>query len=55
MISHLEAYNTIYNHDFIYISDTFFDSSNTDGDKNGYNLITAGHASNTKCGGVCIF
>ena len=58
-ISHLEAYNAIYKHDFIYISETFFNSSVTEGDKNiqlnGYSLIWADHPSNTKWGGVCIF
>ena len=58
-ISHLEAYNAIYEHDFICISDTFFDSSVTEGDKNiqlnGYNLIRADHPSNIKRGGVYIF
>ena len=58
-ISHLEAYNAIHQHGFICISDTFFDSSVTEGDKNiqlnGYNLIRADHPSNTKRGGVCIF
>ena len=58
-ISHLEAYNAIHQHGFICISETFFDSSVTEGDKNielnGYNLIRADHPSNTKRGGVCIF
>ena len=58
-ISHLEAYNAISKHDFICISETFFDSSVTERDKNinliGYNLIRADHPSNTKRGGVCIF
>ena len=58
-ISHLEAYKAIYMHDFICISETFFDSSVTEVDKNiqlnGYNLIRADHPSNTKRGGVCIF
>ena len=58
-ISHLEAYNAIHQHGFICISDTFFDSSVTEGDKNiqlnGYNLIRADHPTNTKRGGVCIF
>ena len=33
MISHLEAENAIYKHDFIYISETYFDSSVLKGDK----------------------
>ena len=58
-ISHLEAYNATYKHDFVCISETFFDSSVTEGDKNiqlnGYILIRADHPSNKKRGGVCIF
>ena len=42
-ISHLEAYNAIYKHDFICISEIFFDFSVKEGDKNiqlnGYNMI----------------
>ena len=57
-ISHVEAYNAIHKHDFICLSETFFDSSVTEGDKNiqlnGYNLIRADHLSNAKRGGVCI-
>ena len=58
-ISQLEAYNAIYKHYFICISEAFFNSSVTEGDKNiqlnGYNLIKADNPSNTKRGGVCIF
>ena len=58
-IFHVEAYNTIYKHDFICISGTYFDSSITEEDKNiqinGNNLIKADRPSNTKRGGVCIF
>ena len=53
---HLKAYNAIYKHDFVCISDIFFDSSITEGDKNtqlkGYNLIGRDHPSNIKQGGV---
>ena len=55
----LEAYNSVYKHDFICISETFFDSSIQEGDKNiqldGYNLPRADHPSKSKRGGVCIF
>ena len=58
-ISQLEAYNSVYKHDFICISETFFDSSIQEEDKNiqldDYNLLRAGHPSNSKRGGVCIF
>ena len=53
---HLKGYNAIYKHDFVCISDTFLDSSITEGDKNTqlnyYNLIRGDHPSNTKWGGV---
>ena len=58
MISHLEAENAIYKHDFIYICETYCDSSVLKGDRNiqlnGYNLIRTDHASNTKRGGIYI-
>ena len=57
--SQLEANNSVYKHDFICISETFFDSSIQEEDKNiqldDYNLLRAGHPSNSKRGGVCIF
>ena len=50
-ISEIEAYNSLYNYDFICISETFFDSSTLEGDRNfqlnGYQLIRADHPSNT--------
>ena len=58
-LSQLEAYNSVYKHDFIYISETFFDPSIQEGDKNiqldDCNLLRADHPSNSKRGGVCIF
>ena len=58
-ISQIEAYNPLYNYDFICISETFFGSSILEGDQNfqvnGYQLIRADHPSNTKRGGVCIY
>ena len=57
--SKLEAYNSVYKHDFICISETFFDSSVQERDKNiqlaDYNLLRADHPSNAKRSGVCIF
>ena len=51
-ISQIEAYNSLFNHDFICISETYFDSSVLEGDRsfqlNGYNLLRADHPSNTK-------
>ena len=58
-LSQLEAYNSVYKHDFICISKMLFDSSIQEGDKNihldGYNLLRADHPSNSKWGSVCIF
>ena len=58
-ISQIEAYNSLCNYDFICISETYFDSSILEGDRNfqlnAYHLIRADHPSNTKRGGVCIY
>ena len=58
-ISLLEAYNAIYKHYFLCISETYFDSSVLEGDKNiqliGNNMIRADHPSNAKRDGACIF
>ena len=58
-ISQLEAYNSLYKHDFICISETYFDSSILEGyssfQLDGYKVIRADHLSNTKRGGVCIY
>ena len=57
-ISQIEAYNSLYSHDFICISETYFDSTILEGNKslhlNGYNLLRADHPNNTKQRGVCI-
>ena len=57
-ISQTEAYNSLYNYDFICISETFFDSSMSEGHRNfqlnGYQLKRVDHPSNTKREGVCI-
>ena len=57
-ISQLQVRNSVYKHDFICISDTFFDSSVQEGGKNielgGYSFLKADHQSNSKQGGVCI-
>ena len=58
-ITQLEAYNSLYKHDFICISETYFDSSILEGDSifqlDGYKVIRADHPSNTKRGGVRIY
>ena len=58
-ITQLEAYNSLYKHDFIHISETYFDSSILEGDSSfqldGYKVIRADHPSNTKIGGFCIY
>ena len=58
-MSQIEAYNSLYNCNFICISETYFDSSILEGNRNfqlnGYHLIRADHPSNTKRRGVCIY
>ena len=44
-LAQLEAYNSVYKHDFICISETFFDPSIQ---LDGYNLLRADHPSNSK-------
>ena len=57
-MSQIEAYNSLYNYDFICISETYFNSSILEGDRNfklnGYHLIRADQPRNTKTG-VCIY
>ena len=55
-ISQTETYSSLYNYDFICISETYFNSSILEEDfqLNGYQLIRADHTSNTNRGGVCI-
>ena len=58
-VNSLQDYNSLFNHDFICISETYFDSSVIEGNRrfqlNGYNLLRADHPNNTKQGGVCIY
>ena len=58
-ISQIEANSSLYSHDFICISETYFDSTISVGHKsfhlNGYKLLRADHPNNTKQGGVCIY
>ena len=58
-ISQIDTYNSLFNHDFICISETYFDSSVLEGGRsfqlNGYNLLSAYHPSNTKLGVVSIY
>ena len=47
----------MYKHDFIYLSDTYLDSSTPDSllEIDGYILVRADHPNNIKRGGVCIY
>ena len=58
-LSSIAAYNSIRKYDFIYISETYLDSSVQPDDRdisiNGYNLIRAEHPSNNKRGGVYMY
>ena len=55
----LKFTNSLFNHEFICISETYFDSSVIEGDRNfqlnGYNLLRADHPNNTKQRGACIY
>ena len=55
----IETYNSNHKYDFICISETYLDSSVSDGDKElameGYNFIREDHSSNVKKGGVGIY
>ena len=50
---------TLYEHDFICLSETYFDSSILEGDSSfqldGYKVIRADHLNNIKRGDVCIY
>ena len=56
-LTQLKAYNAIYKHDFICLSETYLDSSIPDNilDLEGYRLVRADHPNNIKRGGVCIY
>ena len=56
-LTQLKAYNAIYKHDFICLSETYLDSSIPDNvlDIEGYRLVRADHPNNIKRSGVCIY
>ena len=55
----LQAYNSLYNYDFICISETYLDSTVTHNNKNirldMYSFIRLDHLSNSKKGGVYLY
>ena len=55
----VEAYNTSHKSDFIFISETYLDSTVAADDKDlaieGYNLVCADHPNDLKKGSVCIY
>ena len=51
----IEAFSTTGNFYIVCLSETFLDSTKTDGDVNGYSLLRADHPSNIKRGGVSIY
>ena len=55
----LETYNSLYNYDFICISETYLDSSVTHNNENiqldGYSLIISDHPSDSKKGDFCLY
>ena len=58
-LSSIAAFNTIHKYDFVYISETYLDSTVCTDDRdiliNGYNLVRADHPGNNKRCGVCIY
>ena len=56
-LTQLKAYNSIYKHDFICPSETYFDSTTANNmlEIEGYNLVRADHLNNIKGGGVCMY
>ena len=56
-LTQLKAYNAIYKHDFICLSENYLDSSIPDNvlDIEGYRLVRADHLNNIKRAGVCIY
>ena len=56
-LTQLIAYNSTYKHDFIFLVETYVDSSIPDNliDIEGYELILADHLDNIKRGGGCIY
>jgi len=56
-LTQLKAYNAIYKHDFICLSETFLDSSIPDNllEIEGYRLVRSDHSNDIKRGGVCIY
>ena len=55
-LTQLKAYISVYKHDFICLSETYLDSSTSDGllEIDEYNLVCADHPNNIKRGGVFI-
>ena len=55
----LKAYNAIYKYDFLFLSETFFDSSippdHVSLELEGCKLVRADHPNNVKRGSVCIY
>ena len=55
----LKAYNAIYKHDFICLSESYLDtmipSDHISLDLEGYKLVCADHPSNVKQGGICMY
>ena len=56
-VTQLKAYNSLYKHDFICLSETYLDSSITNEEVKikDYKLIRTDHPDNIKRGGVCIY
>ena len=56
-LTQLEAYNSVYEHNFIYLSETFLELATPKNllEIEAYNFVRADHLNNVKIGGVCIY
>ena len=58
-LSSLQAYNSVYEHDVICLSETYLDNSKLSDESDfnfpGYKLVGADYTGNVKRGGVCIY
>ena len=56
-LTQLEAYNSVYEYNFIYLSETFLELATPKNllEIEAYNFVRADHLNNVKIGGVCIY
>ena len=56
-LTQLEAYNSVYEHNFIYLPETFLELATPKNllEIEAYNFVRADHLNNVKIGGDCIY